>query len=80
MLWSVSVLIIGLARAQAVGTFRAAAAVFLPLAVALAAPLMGLIAAIASMLAKWPRLFFTPTTRWLEYSIQAHLIRSLTAI
>ena len=52
MLWSVSVLIIGLARAQAVGTFRAAAAVFLTLAVALAAPLMGLIAAIASMLAK----------------------------
>lgn len=52
MLWSVRVLIVGFARAQNIGVFRAATAVFLPLAVALAAPIMGLIAAIASMLAK----------------------------
>lgn len=52
MLWSVRVLIVGLARAQNVGTFRAATAVFLPLAVVLAAPLMGLIAAIVSMFTK----------------------------
>lgn len=52
ILWLVRVLIVGLARAQTIGTFRATTAVFLPLAFALAAPLMGLIAAIVSMFAK----------------------------
>jgi hypothetical protein len=50
MLWSVSVLVLGLARAQNSGIFRAAAAVFLPLALTVGAPLVALVAAIVSKL------------------------------
>jgi hypothetical protein len=50
MLWSVSVLVLGLARAQNSGIFRAAVAVFLPLALTVGAPLIALVAAIASKL------------------------------
>jgi hypothetical protein len=50
MLWSVSVLVLGLARAQNSGIFRAVAAVFLPLALTIGAPLIALVAAIMSKL------------------------------
>jgi hypothetical protein len=50
MLWSVGVLVLGLARAQNSGIFRAAVAVFLPLVLTIGAPLIGLVAAIVSKL------------------------------
>ncbi len=50
ILWSVSVLVLGLARAQNSGIFRAAASVFLPLALTIGAPLVALVAAIVSKL------------------------------